>query len=136
MTTQDSQNQSNLQAKVDLLKCLRNACDSEKDIELISLATTDGFNVGFSSNQKKDIPFDKMAALASSLSALSESTAIQLDGDRYTTTIVESEKRHILLTRASYQKQDCVLTMVTACELPLATARYKVLQLSKRISAI
>jgi len=123
----------NKEDKPDLAKLLKEFCADNKEIVILSLATTDGFNIKSLAAKSLSVEPDKLAAMSSSLFALSTSSSMQLMKSESNVTTIESETGNVLLISASYLTKPCVLTMVVKAEMSLAQARFSVKRLSEKI---
>jgi len=79
---------------------------------------------------------DKFAAMSSTLSALSDSSASQMKQGKCDITIVEATAGNMLFVKTDYIGKPCVLTVVAQNKMALAEARYKTKKLIGVISAI
>ena len=128
----NDQTQHNLK----LTQSLKEFCEINKDINLVSLCTTDGFPIShFSINELSELA-DRLAAMSSTLSALSDSSAKQMNLGRCDITIIETALGNTLFVKADYIEKPCVLTVVAKNKMMLATARYKTIKLAETISKI
>ena len=94
------------------------------EIILVSLCTTDGFNIRSFSNSELAIEADKIAAISSTICALSGSVAKQLSQEKFNTTIIETHSDNILFVGTEYLGAKCVLTVAAKPKMSLATARF------------
>jgi len=123
-------------AKIELLKHMKATCEANREIILVSLCTTDGFPIGCFSINELSNQSDKFAAMSSTLSALSDSSASQMKQGKCNITIVEATSGNILFVKTDYIGKPCVLTVVAQDKMALAEARYKTKKLRSKISAI
>ncbi len=105
-------------------------------VSLIDLSTTDGFNIYSVQAQKKHIELDKLAAVASSIYALSNASTQQLTGEDLEITTVESKENSMLFLKTYYQEKPCVLSLLVQKKMPLGEARYIAKFLDKSIKAM
>jgi len=123
-------------AKVALLGHIKALCDANREIILVSLCTTDGFPISCFSISELSNQADKFAAMSSTLSALSDSSATQMKQGKCKITIVEASAGNMLFVKTDYIGKQCVLTLVAQDKMALAEARYKTKKLISEISAI
>ena len=76
---------------------------------------------------------DKLAAMSSTISSLSDSVAAQILEDEFDITIIESETGNLLFVSTQYLGKPCVLTLGAKSSTSLATARYKTKGLAKKL---
>jgi len=103
---------------------------------LVSLCTTDGFPISCFSIKELSNQSDKFAAMSSTLSALSDSSAAQMKQGKCDITIVEATSGNMLFVKTDYIGKPCVLTVVAQDKMALAEARYKTKKLIGEISSI
>ncbi len=127
---------NNIEIRAELLDGIKELCQSDRGIVLVSLCTTDGFSIKSFASKELSGEADKLAAMSSTISALSDSSAKQVLANKFDVTIVESEAGNILFVRATYLKLPCVLTVAAKSGLALALARYKTKTLAKKIGSI
>lgn len=125
-----------LPAKIALLSHMRALCEANREIILVSICTTDGFPISCFSISELSNQTDKFAAMSSTLSALSDSSASQMNQGSCDITIVEATAGNILFVKTDYIGKPCVLTVVAQNKMALAEVRYKTKKLIGAISAI
>ncbi len=123
-------------AKLALLSHIKTLCDANREIILVSLCTTDGFPISCFSVSELSNQADKFAAMSSTLSSLSDSSAKQMKQGQCNIAIVEATSGNILFVKTDYIGKPCVLTVVAHNKMALAEARYKTKKLIGEISAI
>lgn len=122
--------------KPELLEGIKELCENDRDVLLVSLSTTDGFSIKSFASKVLNAEADKLAAMSSTISSLSDSSAKQILKDQFDITIVETKSGNMLFVRTSYLDLPCVLTIAAKNGIPLATARYKTKKLAQSISEI
>lgn len=122
--------------KPELLEGIKELCDNNREIFLISLCTADGFSIKSFASKDLSSEADKLAAMSSTISALSDSSAKQVLQDQFEITIVETSSGNMLFVRTSYLDLPCVLTIAARTKMALATARYKTKRLAQMIGEI
>lgn len=125
-----------IEVKRELLDGIKQICTENREVLVISLCTSDGFSIKSFASKELNAEADKLAAMSSTISALSDSTAKQIIRDKFDITIVETKSGNILFVRTTYLGLPCVLTLAANAKLALATARYKTKRLAQDISGI
>jgi len=122
--------------KTELLEGIKELCENNKEILLVSLCTTDGFSIKSFASKELNAEADKLAAMSSTISALSDSSAKQIFQNQFEITIIETNSGSMLFVRTSYLGLACVLTVAARSKMALATARYKTKKLASDINNI
>ena len=122
--------------KPELSSAISDLCASNSDISLVNLCTSDGFSIESMSSATLETEADKLAAMSSTIGALSGSSAKQILNDEFSIAIVEASSGNMLFVSTSYLGVSCVLTLAAKSKMALATARYKTRELAKLISEI
>jgi len=125
-----------IDVKPELLEEIKKLCEDNKEILLVSLATTDGFSVKCFASQELYEEADKLAAMSSTIFALSDSTAKQLLRGEFNISIIETNSGNMLFVRTEYLEMPCVLAIAAGSRMALAEARYKTKRLSEAINNI
>lgn len=125
-----------ISVKSELLEGIKELCDNNKEMLLVSLCTTDGFSIKSFASKGLNAEADKLAAMSSTLSALSNSTATQLLQEEFDITIVETNSGNILFVKTKYLGLPCVLTVAARANMALATVRFKTKRLAQSIANI
>ena len=119
-----------------LLVGIKKLCEENKAIFLVSLCTTDGFSIQSVMTKGLSSEADKLAAMSSTISALSDSSSKQVLQDECNITIVEASAGNMLFVKTTYLGNPCVLTIAARAKLALATARHKTKVFASEISEI
>ena len=127
---------SNIEVKPELLESIKELCTLNRDITLIGLSTTDGFNIKSFAAKSLEIESDKLSAMSSSLCALSNSTALQLTNSEFEITTIESNGGNILFMNAEYLGHQCVVSLAAKADLSLAQARFCIKRFANEIKQI
>ena len=85
--------------------------DEQQAIDVIALATTDGFPVHTYTRSPGDFATDTLAAAASTLYSVSNAVAQQILGKRFKVTFIEAEQGNVAFVALSVQDRDYVLAM-------------------------
>ncbi|WP_395375665.1 roadblock/LC7 domain-containing protein [Marinicella sp. W31] len=104
------------------------------DLHMLALTTADGFPICTRmSVQLQAVEEEKVAAISSSLLALSHSAARQVTASNLISTNIETSQANMFLVKTSYQNQKAVLCTVTGLKQNFGHARYFTHQLAKVI---
>ena len=125
-----------IEVKPELLDGIKELCKSSSEVYIVSLCTSDGFSIKSFASKGLNMEADKLAAMSSTISALSDSTAKQLLQSQFEIASIEAESGTMLLVRTRYLGVSCVLTVAANTKMALATARYKTKMLSEKIASI
>lgn len=125
-----------IDVKPELLESIKELCDNNKEMLVVSLCTTDGFSIKSFASKGLNTEADKLAAMSSTISALSNSIATQLLKEEFDITIVEATHGNALFVKTNYLKLPCVLAVAARADMALATVRYKTKKLAQEISSI
>ncbi|MBX2848333.1 MAG: roadblock/LC7 domain-containing protein [Acidiferrobacterales bacterium] len=110
--------------------------ESQSDIMMISLGTTDGFHIKSSKQPILSTDESKMCAMSSTLFSLSKSCADVLENNAVEITSVETDKANFLFLKTNVLTLNCVLAIVASHDLSLAQARYFAIRLSKKLEQL
>ena len=125
-----------INVKPELLEYIKELCENNKEMLVVSLCTTDGFSIKSFASKGLNTEADKFAAMSSTISALSNSIATQLLKEEFDITIVETTSGNALFVKTRYLDLPCVLTVAARSDMALATVRYKTKKLAQGISSI
>ena len=125
-----------INVKPELLEYIKELCEDNKEMLVVSLCTTDGFSIKSFASKGLNTEADKFAAMSSTISALSNSIATQLLKEEFDITIVETTSGNALFVKTRYLDLPCVLTVAARSDMALATVRYKTKKLAQGISSI
>ncbi len=120
----------------DLKELFSSYLKESSDIDIVSLNSSDGFVIHTLQRAKEHIDEGKIAALSSTISALSNSLAKEVLGQDFKVSIVETDESHILYIRTNYRDIDCVLTVVGSRSSVLGEARHSSLKVAEKVEAI
>ncbi|RBP49594.1 roadblock/LC7 domain-containing protein [Arenicella xantha] len=122
--------------KPELISEIRTLCETNKEIFVVSLCTTDGFSIKSFASKSLAAEADKLAAMSSTICALSDATSNQVLTDQFDVTIVESKSGNVLFVRTQYLDKPCVLMIAARSEMALANVRYRTIKLAESIASI
>ncbi|GAB1257676.1 roadblock/LC7 domain-containing protein [Aurantivibrio plasticivorans] len=120
-----------------LLRDLFGACtDGNPQVDVISLATSDGFPVlSYASNQE-NFKEDTMAAAASTLQSVSSAVAQQILGREFKSTFIEAKEGNVCFVALNMMDKDYVLAMSASGDMNIASLRLCINGLASEISAL
>lgn len=124
------------EAHPELVREIDDLHSNNREIVLLNLCTTDGFNICSYAADDLKIEDDKIAAIASTLWGLSESSSKQILKKRFDVTTVENEFGHMIFVSTTYLDLECVLTIAAKESMPLAKIRYLTKRLAQSIEAM
>jgi|GEM_PF-2355490 len=127
---------SPVSVKDELVKLIDNVFVKKSDLKNINLSTSDGFCIYSLSRNTIEIEDDKLAAIASTLCALSEATSDQLIGSSLATIIIETEAGHALFMSTQYLSHPAILSICVSTKTMLAEARFLTKRLSEQIAGL
>ncbi len=107
--------------------------DSHSGMEVIALATTDGFPVFNLMGENKFFEADKMAAASSTLYSVSNAVSQQILDKRFKITFIETEQGNIAFVALEILKKDFVLSISAKQSLNIASLRMLINRLAKEI---
>lgn len=125
-----------MEIKPELVNLIKELCSENREITLLSLSTTDGFNIKSFAAKSLDVEADKLAAMSSSLFALSSSSSLQLMKEESTIATIESKGGNMLFKKAQYLNTPCVVTMVARPDMSLAQARFALKRFADTVNSI
>ncbi len=99
-------------------------CKKYPDIELIALATTDGFIISHLSNGIKPIEMDKLAAAVSTFFSVGDAVSRQILGKNFDLTFIETQAGNFVLTALHFQDKDFVLAISANINMNIANFRH------------
>lgn len=102
-------------------------------VEIIALATTDGFPVCSASRRDGSFAEDTLAAAASTLHSVSDAVARQILGKRFRVTFIESEEGNVAFVALSLEGREYVLVMSAGADLNIASLRLLISRLANEI---
>jgi len=107
----------------------------QEAIEVISLATTDGFPVYSFNRSTARFEEDTLAAAASTLHSVSNAVAQQILGKRFKITFIEAQQGNVAFVSLNIDERDYVLVMSARESLNIASLRLLINRLANEISA-
>lgn len=107
-----------------------------QDLLIMNLSTLDGFKIAHANQATNAVESDKVAAIASSLCALSNSVAREMLNSRLDIINVEADDGHVLFLNVNLRKLKGVLTVTAHKDISLAEARYVAKRLKTRLEEV
>jgi predicted regulator of Ras-like GTPase activity (Roadblock/LC7/MglB family) len=95
------------------------------DITLVSVSTSDGFVIHQSSDKRFEVEPDKISAIASTFSSISNSIASEILESSFDIAFIETKKGNFVCIHTNYLKHDVVLTVFANDSMSLGTLRVK-----------
>jgi len=127
----------NEQSKKLLKALLENFSANYFEINVVSICTSDGFDLHFISKKDSSLEADKVSAIASTLCSLSNASSEQISNSRLELTTIESENgRNIILMKTTFLELDCVICAEASESMSLAELRFITNELSKKIKVL
>ncbi|MEM7361187.1 MAG: roadblock/LC7 domain-containing protein [Pseudomonadota bacterium] len=123
-------------AKHELTQYFDELTRSNGNIRLVGICTEDGFDIQSKTDRFHSMDAAKLAAIASSISSLSNSTAQQLNREGFNIVIIETNHGNILFMRARYLGEPCVISMATSNSSSLAQDRFELKRVFKKVQSI
>lgn len=106
------------------------------EIDLISLSSTDGFDIHCIKSPDSTIEIDKLAAIASSVYALSNASVKQISDSDLNVITVETKNGNLLFLKSTFNQKATVLSVSSKSDMPLGETRYIATRLASDIDAI
>ena len=100
-------------------------------LKALNVTTVDGFSLFSHSQEGFDLEVDKLSAVTSSLTALSQAASKQVIGAQFESTCIETDQGLIFMVQTRYQEKDCILSLISGDNPNLGQIRYFVLRLAK-----
>ena len=107
---------------------------SNADVEIICLATSDGFPAVIKSQSSMNFDIDTLAAAASTLYSVSNAVAKQILAKRFRVTFIESEQGNVAFVALEVGSRDYVLAMSAKESMNIAQLRLLINRLAKEIA--
>lgn len=108
---------------------------SNQGLEVISLATTDGFPLLDTKKGNNEFETDKLAAASSTLFSVSNAVSRQILKKSFKVTFIEAEEGNIAFVSLSLDNDDFVLAMSAGEQVNIASLRMLINRLAKEIQS-
>lgn len=108
---------------------------SNQGLEVISLATTDGFPLLDTKKGNNEFETDKLAAASSTLFSVSNAVSRQILNKSFKVTFIEAEEGNIAFVSLSLDNDDFVLAMSAGEQVNIASLRMLINRLAKEIQS-
>ncbi len=112
---------------------LVNRYGDNEAIEVISLATTDGFPIHTHNRANHSIEHDSLAAAASTLHSVSNAVAQQILGKSFKVTFIEAVQGNVAFVDLELEGKNYVLVMSATQLLNIASLRLLITRLAKEL---
>ncbi|MVF12226.1 hypothetical protein FT643_08715 [Ketobacter sp. MCCC 1A13808] len=103
------------------------------EVEVVSLATTDGFPVQNQSRESISFDIDTMAAASSTLYSVSNAVSKQILSKHFKITFIEAEQGNIAFVSLSFDARDFVLAMSATESMNIGKVRVLINRLAEDI---
>lgn len=123
------------QALYNQLKELFAAYAQQQAIEVIALATTDGFPVYSINRGKAHFAEDTLAAAASTLHSVSNAVSQQILSKHFKVAFIEAEQGNVAFVSLTLNTQEYVLAMSAGAALNIASLRLLITRLANEIQS-
>lgn len=125
-----------LQPSAELRQIINDFYSHDTDVNLVSLCTPDGFEIHQSSMDKFQAVPDKISAIASTLSSISDSIANEIIESPFKVTTIETNEGNFVCIYTQYLQQNVVLTICAGSDMSLGVLRVKTRHLATAISTL
>ncbi len=115
------------------LQTLFAECAQVESIEVISLATTDGFPVYTLNKAGHSLEEDSLSAAASTLHSVSNAVAQQILGKRFKVTFIEAQQGNVAFVDLDIGEDNYVLVMSANQTMNIASLRLRITRLAEEI---
>lgn len=102
-----------------------------KSIKSLSLTTADGFSIFSETGDGFKVEDDKLSAVTSSLTALSNAAAKQLMKSNFQSTYIETTKGLMYMIQTRYKGKTCILCLISGENPNLGQIRFYLNNLAK-----
>lgn len=120
----------------DLENLFTTFADTNEEIEVISLATSDGFSVKSFIRNKHKFDSDTMSAAASTLYSVSKAVVKQILSMQFKSTFIEASEGNVCFVAFTTNQNDYVLAMAAGKNMNIASLRICINQLAAEITKI
>ncbi len=117
----------------ELARLFNNYAQRDDAIEVISLATADGFPVYSFIKSKHEFELDTMAAAASTLHSVSKAVAHQILSKAFKSTFIEADQGNVCFVAVDLNGKDYVLAMSADQSMNIASLRLLINGLANQI---
>lgn len=105
------------------------------NIKLVALCTIDGFSIHQASIEFNAVP-DKIAAITSTLSAVSDSMSREITSGPFNIVCIESKQGNSVSVYTEYANKNVVLTVSANTKVSLGELRLRTKKLAQKISEL
>lgn len=121
---------------VNITELLDHFFDQNKNVILVSLCTSDGFSIYQASIEKFKSAPDKVAAISSTFSSVSDSIANEIITSPFQMAIIETADGNFISIFTTYLEKSAVLTITTSDKMPLGELRIRAKNLSAFVAKL
>lgn len=101
------------------------------NVRALNLTTADGFTIYSRHSGNFSCEKDKLSAVTSSLTALSQAAAKQLMGSEFKSSCVETNKGIMYMVQTNYKNKPCILSLVSGDSPNLGQIRFYLNKLAR-----
>ncbi len=101
------------------------------DLQALCLTSADGFTLFAATHQDFKLEEDKLSAVTSSLTALSQAASKQILHAKFSSTCIETEMGLLFMVHTNYQGKDCILSLISGEHPNLGQIRFYTFKLAK-----
>lgn len=102
-----------------------------KKVRALNLTTADGFTIFSRHNSDFSCEKEKLSAVTSSLTALSQAAAKQLMSSEFNSTCIETNNGIMYMVQTRYKNKPCILSLVSGNNPNLGQIRFYLNKLAK-----
>ena len=124
-----------LESTKELAKLISEFYNSTSGLILVALSTPDGFPIQQASDSFEGVP-DKIAAMTSTLSSVSNAIAEEIIAAPFTLSWIETDDGDCVCVYTKYQKQNAVLTVAAKRNVTLGVLRVRIKRLAEKIALL
>ncbi len=107
-----------------------------KSIKSLSLTTSDGFTLFSENGNGFEVETDKLSAVSSSLTALSNAAAKQLMKSTFESTFIETSKGLMCMIQTKYQGKNCILSLISGANPNIGQIRFYLNELANILETV
>ncbi len=102
-----------------------------QNIKALNLTTADGFTLFSEFSEGFNFEPNKLSAVTSSITALSQAAAKQIIKSGFKSTCIETESGVIFMVHTRYQNKNCILSLISGDDPNLGQIRYFLFNLAE-----
>lgn len=101
------------------------------NVKALNLTTADGFTLFSELCDGFEFEPNKLSAVTSSITALSQAAAKQIIKSNFQSTCIETDLGVIFMVQTTYQDKKCILSLISGRDPNLGQIRYFLLRMAK-----